>query len=66
MITGLLLPHAEGSRCFSASQSDNGTFSGRILWANSLPVDRFHEFLEKLTKKYSLDPWEHGPEPGTL
>lgn len=42
---------------------DGYFISGRILWTNSLPVDDFRQFLEKLTRKYSLDPWEHGPEP---
>jgi hypothetical protein len=47
------------------TETDTGTHSGRVLYANSLPLDIFQKYLEKITRRYSLDPWEHGPEPGS-
>lgn len=39
--------------------------SGRMLWKNSITRDKLHGFLGRVTTKYSMAPWEHGPEHGT-
>ncbi|KIW81295.1 hypothetical protein Z517_04320 [Fonsecaea pedrosoi CBS 271.37] len=43
---------------------DGYFISGRILWKNSTTRDKLHGFLDRVTTRYSMAPWEHGPEHG--